>query len=656
MTEPNAGLDLQQRTIDVIKGFAMDAPNRAKSGHPGTAMALAPLAYTLWTRIMRYDAADPEWPNRDRFVLSGGHVSILLYTMLHLTGYGIEKSEIERFRQLGSRTAGHPERGLAPGIEATTGPLGQGFANAVGMAIAEHHLRARFGPQLFDHHTYMICGDGDLEEGVSHEAASLAGHLGLGKLVAIYDDNHISIDGPTELALSDDALARFTAYGWHVERVGEIAEDVDALEAAIRRAKDVDDRPSLVVLRSHIGYPSPSFTDSPKAHGDPFSDEEIAATKKILGMPDEPFWCPDDVLESMREAGRRGAPARDAWFELLSRWDTDREVLDAVLEGRALDGWEDALPSWEPGESVATRNAGKAVLNALAPVVPGLIGGGADLTGNCGVQLDGATAFSSLHPEGRQIHFGVREHGMGSVMNGIAAHGGLLPFGGTFFVFSDYMRPAVRMAALSDLHVIWSWTHDSIGVGEDGPTHQPIEQLASLRAMPGLRVVRPADANETARAWRLAVATGGPTALVLSRQNLPVLDGTAGNSGLDRGAYVLVPTETEPDIVLIGTGSEVHLCVGAAKVLAESGVAARVVSMPCWELFEDEDEAYQTSVLGTDAPRLSVEAGSTFGWSRWADSWIGIDHFGESAPGGTLMEHFGFTVDGVVDHARLLLD
>jgi len=647
--------DLQKRAIDVIRGFAMDAPHRAKSGHPGTAMALAPLAYTLWTRIMRYDATAPDWANRDRFVLSGGHASILLYTMLYLTGYGLEKSEIEDFRQLGSRTAGHPERHLLPGVEVTTGPLGQGFANAVGMALAEHHLRARFGPQLFDHHTWVICGDGDLSEGISHEAASLAGHLGLSKLVVVYDDNHISIDGPTELALSDDAAARFAAYGWYTENVGEIAEDVDALEAALRRAAAIDDRPSLIVLRSHIGYPSPSFTDSAKAHGDPFSAEEITATKKVMGIPDEPFWCPDDVLEYMRAFGTRSTPVRVEWGRVREGWDRDRRALDAALADTGLPGWDDDLPSFTVGDAIATRAAGKTVLDALAPRVPGLFGGGADLTGNCGVQLSGTETYSPLHPEGRQIHFGVREHAMGSVMNGLAAHGGVMPFGGTFFVFSDYMRPAVRLAALSDLHVIYSWTHDSIGVGEDGPTHQPIEHLASLRAMPGLRVIRPADANETAAAWRHAVIHRGPTALVLSRQAVPVLDGTAGHHGLERGAYVLVEPDGVPSIVLIATGSEVHLCVDAAAVLAAEGVAARVVSMPCWDLFAEQDESYQSQVLGEDAPRLSVEAGSTFGWSRWADSWIGIDHFGASAPGGVLMAEFGFTVDNVVDQARLLL-
>ena len=517
---------IESRTVDVVRGFAMDAPQKANSGHPGTAMALAPLAYALYARVMRYDASCPEWPNRDRFVLSGGHASILEYSMLYLTGFGLTLDDIKNFRQFGSPAAGHPERGHTPGIEVTTGPLGQGLANAVGLALAEHALRAQFGPQLFDHHTFVLCGDGDLEEGISHEAASLAGHLGLDKLVAIYDDNHISIDGPTELALSDDAAERFRSYGWHVENVGEIGEDIDALEAAVNRAKNIDGKPSLIVLRSHIGYPSPKFTDTAHAHGNPFGAEEIAATKAVMGMPDEAFWSPEDVLEHMRAAGVRGREAREAWYSLYENWTEKRDELDAVLEGRGLDGWQNSLPVWEAGESVATRNAGKKVLNALVPVVPGLMGGGADLTGNCGVELDGGVAFSRLNRDGRQIHFGIREHAMGSVMNGMAAHGGLIPFGGTFFVFTDYMRPPVRLAALSDLHVIYSWTHDSIGVGEDGPTHQPIEHLASLRAMPKLRVIRPADANETAQAWRIAIEKGGPTALVLSRQNLPVLEGT----------------------------------------------------------------------------------------------------------------------------------
>jgi transketolase len=648
--------ELEKRTIDVIRGLAMDMPQKASSGHPGTAMALAPLAYTLWTRVMRYDASEPHWPNRDRFVLSNGHASVLQYSMLYLTGYGLTLDDLEQFRQWGSPTPGHPEVHHTTGIEVTTGPLGQGVANAVGLALAEHWLRARFGPQLFDHHTFAFCGDGDLEEGISHEAASLAGHLGLGKLVMVYDDNHISIDGPTELALSDDAAKRFEAYGWHVEVVGEIAEDVDALEAAVRRGMDVDDRPSLIVLRSHIGYPSPKYTDTAHAHGNPLGAEEITATKAVLGMPDEPFWVPEDVLEHMRAAGVRGREAREAWQARHDGWTEDREALDAALAGTGLPGWQDALPTWEPGEKVATRNAAKKVMNALLPVVPGLIGGGADLTGNTGTEIsDGSEPFSRTNREGRQLHYGVREHAMGGVMNGMAAHGGVLPFGGTFFVFSDYMRGSVRLAALSELKVVYSWTHDSVGLGEDGPTHQPIEHLASLRAMPNLRLLRPADANETAMAWRAAVELDGPAALVLSRQNLPVLEGTAGNDGVLKGAYILRDTDGDPDVVLLGTGSEVALCVAAAERLAPEGVKVRVVSFPSWELFAEQDDDYQVAVMGVDVPRISVEAGSTFGWALWADASIGIDHFGASAPGGELLERFGMTVDNVVEHVQAIL-
>ena len=651
MTDP----ELQTRAINVIRGFAMDGPQRANSGHPGTAMALAPLAYTLFTRIMKFDASEPTWPDRDRFVLSGGHASILQYAMLHLTGFGLERADLEEFRQWGSRTPGHPELHHTPGVEVTTGPLGQGFANAVGMAVAEQSLRATFGAEHFDHHTFVICGDGDLEEGLSHEAASLAGHLGLGKLVAIYDDNHISIDGPTELALSDDAAARFRACGWHVVDAGEIAEDVDALEAAIRSVMDIEDMPSLLILRSHIGYPSPRFTDTAHAHGNPLGTEEISAVKSILGMPDEPFWDPEDVLEHMRAAGLRGRPQRVEWEGRLANRTGDRSALDSVLRAEPLPGWVDALPRWQPGESVATRNAGKTILNALIPFVPSLMGGGADLTGNCGVELTDGDPFSRTNRVGRQIHFGIREHAMGAVMNGMAAHGGMLPFGGTFFIFSDYMRPSVRLAALSDLHVIYSWTHDSVGVGEDGPTHQPIEHLASLRAMPGLRVIRPADANETAAAWRIAIERGGPTALILSRQNLPVLEGTAGASGVDQGAYILRDTEGSPDVVLIGTGSEVQLCLAAAEKLATRDIAVRVVSMPSWELFLEQDEQYRLDVLGDEAPRVSVEAGTTFGWSLWAEANVGIDHFGASAPGAELMEKFGMNVDNVIAHVDAVL-
>jgi transketolase len=650
--------ELEARSIDVIRGLAMDAPRKASSGHPGTAMALAPLAHVLWTRVMRYDAEAPHWPDRDRFVLSCGHASILLYSMLYLTGYGLTLDDIEDFRQWGSKTPGHPEVHHTKGVEVTTGPLGQGFANGVGMAIAEHSLRARFGEQLFGHHTYVFASDGDLEEGISHEAASLAGHLGLGKLVVVYDDNHISIDGPTELALSDDAAMRFEAYGWHVDRVGEIANDLDALEAALLRAKDVDDKPSLIVLRSHIGYPSPTFTDSPKAHGDPFSPDEIRRTKELMGMPpDESFYVPDDVLALYREAGRRGRAEREAWEGTFAAWPNHRAEIDACLAGRGLDGWADSLPTWEPGAAVATRNAGKACLDAIIDVVPGLMGGGADLTGNTGVKMpDSAGTFSTTDRAGRQVHFGIREHGMGGIMNGMAMHGGTLPIGGTFFVFSDYMRGSVRLAALSEAKVIYSWTHDSVGLGEDGPTHQPIEHLAAMRAMPMLRVIRPADANETAMAYRVAIDSDGPTALVLSRQNLPVLAGTAGNEGVLKGAYVLRQADGDAaDLIIVATGSEVAVALAAADELAAEGTRVRVVSMPCWELFEIQDAAYRDQVLTPDVPVLSVEAASTFGWARWADASVGIDHFGASAPGATVLDELGINPTNVAAQGRALL-
>jgi transketolase len=648
---------LEQRTIDVMRGLAMDAPQRANSGHPGTAMALAPLAYTLFSRVLRYDASTPDWPDRDRFVLSNGHASILQYSLLFLTGYGLTLDDLRDFRQWGSATPGHPEVHHTPGIEVTTGPLGQGFANGVGMAIAEQWLRARFGEQLFDHHTFVFCGDGDLEEGISHEAASLAGHLGLGKLVYVYDDNHISIDGPTELALSDHAPERFRAYGWHVDTVGEVANDTDALEAALRRAMAVEDQPSLIVLRSHIGYPSPTYTDTAHAHGSPLGEDEVRRTKELMGLPaDETFWVPDDVVEHMRAAGERGRPEREAWEQRYAQWPEHKAEIEACLRGDGLPGWEQQLPVWSVGEKVATRNAGKDCLDALIDVVPGLVAGGADLTGNTGVALPAAAGvFSRTDRAGRQLHYGVREHGMGGVMNGMALHGGVLPVGGTFFVFSDYMRPAVRLAALSEAKVIYSWSHDSVGLGEDGPTHQPIEHLAALRAMPGLTVIRPADANETARAYEVAVRHEGPTALVLSRQNLPVLEGTADPDGVRRGAYVLRDAGSGPRLVLIGSGSEVAVAVEASEVLAADGVAVRVVSMPSWELFDAQDEAYREAVLPPGVPTVSVEAATTFGWSRWADASVGIDRFGASAPGPVALANLGITADRVVEQARRLL-
>ena len=626
-------MTLEEQAINVIRGLSMDGPEAAKSGHQGTAMALAPLAHVLWTRIMTYDAEHPEWPDRDRFVLSAGHASILLYSMLHLTGHGVSLQDLKDFRQWGSATPGHPERNHTPGVEVTTGPLGQGVANGVGMGITEERLRARFGAELCDHHTFVICGDGDLSEGISHEAASLAGHLGLGRLVYVYDDNHISIDGPTELALSDNAPERFGAYGWHVEDLGEVANDTDAIEAGLRRAMAVEDAPSLLVLRSHIGYPSPKFTDSPKAHGNPFDAAEIAVTKEVMGLPpDESFYIPDDVLALYREAGRRGRPEREAWEKRLADTDDRRVAFEAALGGHGLAGWADDLPSWAVGEKVATRKASAACLNALLDKVPGLVGGGADLTGNTGTEITDGVPFGPEDRAGRQFHWGVREHGMGGVMNGMALHGGSLPVGGTFLVFSDYMRPAVRLAAISNAHVIYSWSHDSVGVGEDGPTHQPVEHIAALRAIPNLCVLRPADANETAAAWRIAVDASGPVALILSRQDLPVLDGTA-DGAVERGAYVLAEPEGPPDLVLVGTGSEVSLCLETAGLLAAEGIHVRVVSMPSWDLFAAQDEDYQDAVLPLEVPSLSVEAGVTFGWERWVDVPHGLDRFGASAPG-----------------------
>ena len=646
--------------VKVIRALAMDSVQKAGSGHPGTAMALAPLAHVLWTRVMSYDAARPDWPDRDRFVLSPGHASILLYSMLHLTGFGLELDDLKAFRTYGSKTPGHPERGHTVGVEVTTGPLGQGFGNAVGMAITEANLRARYGEELCSHFTYVIVGDGDLMEGVSHEAASLAGHLGLGRLICIYDDNHITIDGPTELALTDDAAMRFRSYGWHVDEVGEIANDLDALEAAIDRAKAVTDRPSLIRLRSHIAYPAPTKTDTSGAHGSPLGAEEVAKTKEILGLPATDFYVPDDVLAMYRSAGSAGRPAAEAWDARVGASARGEEYL-ALVEGRLSPTWADSLPTYAEGSKVATRVASGECVNALLSSVPSLIGGGADLTGNTGTMMKNVGVFSAATPEGRLVHFGVREHGMGTVMNGMAAHGGALPVGGTFFVFSDYMRGAVRVAAVSGLNVIYSWTHDSLGVGEDGPTHQPIEQLASLRAMPGLRLIRPADGNETAAAWRIAGTASGPTALVLSRQDLPVLVGTAALAprGVARGAYVLSSTANAdelPDVVLVGTGSEVQHCVAASVALHAEGYTAQVVSMPSWDLFDEQDEDYLDEVFPDGVPVVACEAGSSLGWERWADLSITVDTWGASGAATKLMEEYGFTADAVTEAALLLIE
>ncbi len=659
--DPAPSGELEQLGVDVIRGLAIDAPRAAVSGHPGTAMALAPLAHVLFTRILRHDPSDPAWPDRDRFVLSNGHASILLYSMLHLTGYGLTLDDLRAFREWGSATPGHPERLHTPGVEVTTGPLGQGFANGVGLGIAERWLRAHFSPEIVDHHTYVVAGDGCLEEGISHEAASLAGHLGLGRLVYVYDDNHITIDGPTELALDDDAVGRFASYGWSVDDLGDVANDLDALEAALLRARAEEDRPSLVILRSHIGYPAPGLTDTSKAHGDPFGDEEAARTKELLGLPtDQTFWVPDDVLAMYRSAVPRGRAMRARWEARLAAWGGDRARYDAALAGHGMPGWEEALPAFTPADGpMATRKAIKACLDATRDGLPGLVAGSADLTGNTGMALAGATAQSSGDPGGSLVHYGIREHAMGAVMTGMAAHGGVLPVGGTFFVFSDYMRGAVRVAALSRAHVVYSWTHDSVGLGQDGPTHQPIEQLAAIRAMPGLRVVRPADANETAQAWRVAVEGDGPTALVLTRQDVPVLDATAelAPAGVPRGAYVLSdPGDGPAQVILLATGSEVSLCVDACRLLAEAGTRARVVSLPSWELFAEQDDAYRDLVLTPGVPVLSVEAASTFGWERYADDSLGVDHFGASAPGGVVLRAFGFDPVNVAARATALLE
>ncbi len=645
--------DVDAQAIDLIRGFAMDAPLAANSGHQGTAMALAPLGHVLFSRVMKYDPTDPAWPDRDRFVLSNGHASILQYSLLYLAGVSLELDDIKAFRSFESATPGHPEARHTVGIEVTTGPLGQGFANAVGLALAERLLADRFGSDAVDHHTWVIAGDGCLMEGVSHEAASLAGHLGLGKLICVYDDNHITIDGATDLAFSDDTPARFRAYGWDVVELGEIADDLDALEAALNAAKEVTDRPSLLVLRSHIGHPSPDHTDDHEAHGLAFDADDVTRTKEVMGIPDEPFWSPPELVEAYRRhAATRGAEARAAWNERTASTITSPEWI-AAMAGTGLAGWDDELPTYELGEQVATRKAIEAALNATLNGLPGLVAGAADLTGNTGTTLKLQSRQSAAEPGGRQIYFGVREHAMGAALVGMALHGGILPVGGTFFVFLDYMRPPVRLASLSRAKACFVFTHDSVGVGEDGPTHQPVEHLATLRAIPQLHVVRPADANETVAAWRDAVAHDGPTALVLSRQNIEVVtDGSA----VARGGGVVRDPDGAPDVVLIGTGSEVAVCVKAAEALAGDGIAARVVSLPSWDRFAEQDQGYRDSVLPPGVPALSVEAAVSFGWEGYADDSIGIDRFGVSAPGAEVLDRLGINVSNVVSRAHRLVE
>ncbi len=616
-------------------------------------MALAPLGHVLYSRVMKHDPADPAWPDRDRFVLSNGHASILQYSLLFLSGYGLELDDLRNFRQWGSATPGHPEAGHTAGVEVTTGPLGQGFANAVGMAIAEENLRARFGADAQDHFTFVIAGDGCLMEGISHEAASLAGHLGLGKLICVFDNNHITIDGPASMSTNDDVVGRFRSYGWDVIELGEMADDLDGLEAALNTAKAQTDAPSLLVLRSHIGEPSPDHIDTAAAHGNPFSADDVTRTKDVMGIPDEPFWAPDDLIAAYRShVGERGAAARTVWTD-ESGPVTSTPEWQAAWAGTGTNGWDAELPSYELGESLATRKAIQKALDATYDRLPGLISGSADLTGSNGTGLARTTAFTADDRSGRYIHYGIREHAMGAALVGMAQHGGTLPISGTFFVFSDYMRPSIRLAALSGAKACFVFTHDSVGVGEDGPTHQPVEHLATLRAMPGLHVIRPADGNETIQAWADIVRHDGPSALILSRQNIRVVtDGSA----IARGAGIVTDSDSTPDVVLVGTGSEVEVCVDAAERLREQGRSVRVVSLPSWDRFAEQDEAVRDSILPAGVPTLSVEAATTFGWERYSDDSIGIDRFGASAPGELVLDKLGINIDHIVERANALLD
>ena len=627
MTEIKTDSDLEQLGINTIRGLSMDAPHAANSGHQGTAMALAPLAHVLFTRVLRYSAKHPDWFNRDRFILSAGHASILQYAMLHLTGYGLTLEDLKDFRQLDSLTPGHPEAGHTAGVEVTTGPLGQGFANAVGMAISERWLRAKFGSENINHNVFVICGDGDLSEGISHEAASLAGSQQLGNLICIYDDNHITIDGPTELSLADDAAKRFEAYGWDVMDLGESGEDLDALENALLEAKSNTSSPTIIILRTHIGHPSPTLTDSPSAHGYAFKDKEIFETKELMGLPpEESFFVPSEVLDMYRTAGERYQQEAEAYS-----WQAEDHMGSWNLSStRNL--YEESV-----GESVATRVASGICLNEIAKDLS-IIAGGADLTGNTGTALTGFEQLSPSSPSGKQLFYGVREHAMGAVMNGIALHGCIVPVGGTFLVFSDYMRPAIRLAAISKAKVIYSFTHDSVGVGEDGPTHQPIEQIMSLRSIPDLLVIRPADAKETVAAWITALNHDGPTALILSRQNLPILAETSVDLA-QSGSYFL-KEDNDANTTLIATGSEVSLCMEYA-----TNAPVNVLSIPSWELAEQfSPEIQRWDEYSANKTVISVEAGVTLGWSRYADRSIGIDRFGASAPGNEVMDALGINV------------
>ena len=657
---PSLDLSAAQEAVDTIRLLSVDAVEKAASGHPGTPMEAAPLGYLLFTRHLRHNPANPDWPGRDRFVLSCGHASMLLYSLLHLTGYDLPMEELQNFRQLGSRTPGHPEFGHTPGVETTTGPLGQGFAVGVGMAMGARFLAERIDRELFDYRIYVLCSDGDMMEGVGAEAASLAGHLRLGNLIAIYLDNYITIEGETRLAFSEEVATRFLAYGWHVERVE--GDNLLDIEPALERAKR-DPRPSLIVARTHIAEGSPNKRGTAEAHGAPLGADEVRLIKNLLGRdPDEHFAVPEPVRAHMGQVLPRGRALEAAWnerFEFLSRTPDSPLVPRLLMRDGFPDGWEKNFPAFDPSDGpMPTRKASGIVLNALSARLPLLLGGSADLAPSNNTELKGERSFGPWEA-GRNLHFGVREHAMGAVLNGLAHTPGLIPYGGTFLIFSDYMRPPMRLAALMGIAPIYVFTHDSVGLGEDGPTHQPIEQIPGLRALPNLTVIRPCDANETAEAWRLAVENRrGPTALLLSRQNLPVLDRSryAPAEGVRRGGYVLAAEEGELKAILLATGSEVHPALAAREILQKEGIGARVVSLPSWEIFEAQEEGYRREVLPTECRvRVAVEAASPFGWERYVGTEgriVAMNGFGASAPGGALMKHFGFTGENIANQVR----
>lgn len=667
MTDTN----LDELCVNTIRTLSIDAVQKANSGHPGMPMGMADAAYVLWTKFLQFNPRNPDWPNRDRFILSAGHGSMLLYSLLHLTGYDVPLEELKQFRQWDSITPGHPEYGMTPGVETTTGPLGQGFATGVGMAVVEAFLAATFNrPEhtIIDHYIYAIVSDGDLMEGISHEAAALAGHLKLGKLIYLYDDNHISIDGDTALAFTEERMTRFKGYGWHTQEVD--GHDRAAVEAAIKAAQAVTDQPSIIGCRTTIGYGSPNKANTGGVHGAPLGEEEVKLTKEVYNWPtDKQFYIPDEVLTHFRQVVDQGTSWEQQWKDKIEAYAKDYPDEAAkfrqALSGELPAGWEEALPVFPASaKGMATRTASGKTLNALAPVIFNLIGGSADLSGSNNTILNDYPVFSNDNFAGRNFHFGVREHGMTALLNGMALHGGVIPYGGTFLIFSDYSRPAIRIAALSHIPSILVFTHDSIGLGEDGPTHQPIEHLASLRAMPNLTVIRPADANETAQAWKVALEKrDGPVAIILTRQSVPVYDRAkmADAAGLAKGAYILIDADkVYPDVILMSSGSELQFVIDAHAKLAEQGIAARVVSMPSWELFKQQNEAYRDSVLPPSVTaRVAIEAGVPMGWGQWLGargSMIGLDRFGASAPYQDLYEQFGFTVDNVVLRALSVID